>query len=97
MATDGSGFFILNEQLELVQHMFHDENDPESLSSNGIYDIFIYANNRIWLCTYGGGINIIDPNNPSVGILKHVVNKRNSLANNFARTIIADNNKKRPE
>jgi signal transduction histidine kinase/ligand-binding sensor domain-containing protein/DNA-binding response OmpR family regulator len=90
IATDGSGLFVLNEQLELVQHRFHNENDPESLSSNGIYDIYVDSNNRTWLCTYGGGINIIDPNNPSFGILKHIVNEQNSLGNNFARTIIED-------
>ena len=42
-----------------VQHFIHDPADSMSLSNNSIYSIFQDSRKRIWLGTYGGGLNLI--------------------------------------
>ena len=36
----------------------HDPNDPSSLSSNAISHIYVDSQHRLWLTTYGGGLNL---------------------------------------
>ena len=39
----------------------HREDDPFSLSGDSVFDLFQDSHRRIWVCTYGGGINLIQP------------------------------------
>ena len=39
----------------------HDPNNQESLSNENIYDMFQDEDGRLWLATFGGGLNCFDP------------------------------------
>lgn len=43
-----------------VEHFTNDTADDYSLSNNNIFGIFQDSHNRIWVCTYGGGLNLIE-------------------------------------
>lgn len=49
----------INEQAYRVTRYQHDPMERYSLSGNSIYDLFEDSHNRLWVCTYGGGINCI--------------------------------------
>ncbi len=43
-------------------HYKSDKLNPYSITSNDIYSIFQDKNNRIWVGTFYGGVNLIDTN-----------------------------------
>jgi signal transduction histidine kinase/ligand-binding sensor domain-containing protein/DNA-binding response OmpR family regulator len=43
-----------------TEHFRHNEKDRWSISNNWVYNIFEDSKNRIWVGTYGGGINLLD-------------------------------------
>jgi len=43
-----------------TRHFISEESDPYSLSNNNIYSIFEDHAHRIWIGTYGGGINLVE-------------------------------------
>lgn len=42
-----------------IHHYRHNPNDPYSLSDDSIFDLIEDSRQRIWVCTYGGGINLL--------------------------------------
>ena len=44
----------------IVKRYVHDENAPNSLSCNNIYDIVEDRQQRLWIATYNGGLNMYD-------------------------------------
>lgn len=87
IGTDGSGMIILDKEYSFLKHYKHNVDDVYSLSNNGVYDIHIDEQKRIWISTYGGGINIYDPNKKPFQVFQHIPNRKNSLANNVSRSI----------
>ncbi|MBQ1204575.1 MAG: hybrid sensor histidine kinase/response regulator, partial [Alistipes sp.] len=55
-----------------VSRYRHNPNDLYSLSDDSIYDLYEDSQQRIWVCTYGGGLNcIIDPTQSNLRFLHH--------------------------
>ena len=62
LGTKGNGLFKLsyNELLDFdVTHYLHNKNINTTISDNNIYSILIDHENRIWIGTYGGGLNLL--------------------------------------
>lgn len=62
------------DHYRITAHYCHNESDPCSLSCDHIYSIEEDDSGRIWVATYGGGINLYDPATESF------LNTRNRLA-----------------
>lgn len=61
LGTKGNGLFQLTPKGELefdVVHYTHESNKAFSISGNNIYSITEDLQNRIWIGTYGGGLNL---------------------------------------
>ncbi|MFT4720795.1 MAG: PAS domain S-box-containing protein [Candidatus Azotimanducaceae bacterium] len=43
---------------KVVESYRHDPNNPDSISSNAISRIYVDRDDRLWLTTYGGGVNL---------------------------------------
>lgn len=43
-----------------IQRFAHEESNPHSLSSNSVYSILQDSRKRIWIGTYGGGLNLLE-------------------------------------
>ena len=90
IATDGAGIYYLDKNFKIIDNFQHNENNINSLSSNGVYDILIDKENILWVATYGGGVNYLDKNKSVFKKIRHILNNKNSIANNFSRAIEKD-------
>ena len=62
IGTKGKGVFLLEKQLDghfRTVHFTHRTNDPSSLSHNNVYGLLEDRYGRIWVATFGGGLNYI--------------------------------------
>jgi ligand-binding sensor domain-containing protein len=90
IATDGNGLLILNDDYSVKEHIIHVEDNTTSLSTNGVRDIFLDAENRIWVSTYGGGACLFDPYIQPFNRIEHIPNNINSVINNSGNAVIED-------
>lgn len=88
VAIDGEGLFLLDNQFHLLKQFSNNVDQPNSISSNGLYDIYFGRDGVDWYATYAGGVNYSIPSKQQFKILKHEINSANSLSNNITRTIL---------
>lgn len=67
LGTKWDGIYCLKKKSNghfHIQRYVYKENDPYSLSNNSIYSIYQDKQKRIWIGTYGGGLNLLqkEPN-----------------------------------
>jgi DNA-binding response OmpR family regulator/ligand-binding sensor domain-containing protein len=87
-AIDGLGVLETNKKLQTQNIYISDDNDPSSLSSNGIYKLYFSKDNILWVATYGGGVCYYDPNKKPFTQILHIPYKTNSLINNTVNAIL---------
>lgn len=82
VGTKGAGIFILKKTANplkfRIEHYSHSSADVYSLSDNSVYSIFEDHQGRMWIGTYGGGLNLVNKSND--GKLTFI-NHRNQLKN----------------
>ena len=66
VGTKGDGLYLMQPEGEgggyrLAAHYRHDDDDEFSLGNDQIYSIEEDDLGRLWLATYGGGLNLFDP------------------------------------
>lgn len=88
LAIDGEGLFLLDNQFKLLKQFSNNVDKPNSISSNGLYDIYFGRDGVEWYATYAGGVNYSIPSKQQFKILKHEINNANSISNNITRTIL---------
>lgn len=57
-----------------IRNFRHNPDDISSLSSNAIYSVFEDKNKRIWIGTYGGGLNLVHESDKGTLEFKNSVN-----------------------
>lgn len=60
IGTKGHGLFLLGTDGRLT-HCLPDSTDAYSLNSPEIYDFDETPDGRIWIATFGGGVNVVNP------------------------------------
>ncbi|HRI61555.1 MAG TPA: two-component regulator propeller domain-containing protein, partial [Saprospiraceae bacterium] len=55
-----NGLFKINPKTFHFQHFKHNKTDPESLSNDVVYALLQDSRHRIWVGTFGGGLNLLD-------------------------------------
>lgn len=78
--TEGLNFY--NTDREIFEHFSKQNFTDEGLSSKDVVSIYIDNQQLLWLGTYGGGVNILDPNQHQ---FEHLLNNTDVLT-------IGDNN-----
>lgn len=86
--TDGEGVFILGKNYEIKDHYVYKDDDPGSLNTNALSDIYIDDSHRIWITTIGGGINLYDPNLLPFDHIIHQAKNENSIKNDKGNAIL---------
>ncbi|KQC33353.1 hypothetical protein AAU57_08535 [Nonlabens sp. YIK11] len=89
LGLDGSGVYELSNDFSLRQVYNSDEDDPNSISNDGVYKIIKGKDERYWVTTYGGGVLAMRPKSP-FSIYKHELNNDNSLKSNYVRSVVED-------
>lgn len=97
VGTKGEGLYKLiptsDSNVFKIEQYKNSDQDLYSLSNNSIYSIFEDSKNHIWIGTYGGGLNMLDPNKDG-----RFFNSKNILKNypiqygSQIRIISSDNN-----
>ena len=89
IAIDGFGLVFCDLNLELLYTIKVNDTDL-SLSNSGVQSLFADNKNRLWISTFGGGINCIDPHISPFHTIQHFSNNKNSLSNDMVRAIYED-------
>jgi ligand-binding sensor domain-containing protein/two-component sensor histidine kinase len=87
IGTWGNGIIKFDRKKENGKHIYYDENNPTSLSSNRILEIISDTNGEIWIATFGGGLN---------KLVKENINgndQSKTLSSNFLRYRSRESNK----
>ncbi len=92
VATDGGGLIYLDRDYSFLKSLVNDVNNPNSISSNGVYDMILGEENIFWIATYGGGLNILDISKSYFQNINHVPNDENSIIHSFTRSILQAKN-----
>ncbi|WP_234408622.1 hybrid sensor histidine kinase/response regulator transcription factor [Marinilabilia salmonicolor] len=91
LGYDGHGLWELNRKGTRVLNIHREDIDnPESLNGNGVYDIYKDNKNRIWVCTFSGGVSFFEQTPQSIQHIKHQINRTNSLVNDFVNDVYED-------
>ncbi|AFH50022.1 Signal transduction histidine kinase [Ignavibacterium album JCM 16511] len=89
IATWGGGLVnLINPYSEKYQIKFwrSNKNNPEALSFNDVWSVLVDKNGRVWLGTYGGGLNYFDESKNRFLSL-NVSNSKNHLKSNSILSI----------
>ncbi|MBP8791796.1 MAG: response regulator [Lutibacter sp.] len=83
------GLYILNSEKSKISYFKHNENEPNSLSQNSVYQIIEDSKGDIWIGTYAGGVNYYDR---SFDLFKHFTTGTNTskLSYKVVSVIIED-------
>lgn len=73
-------FFLYNKQPE----------QPTSLSSDMVYSILQDKHNRIWIGTYGGGLNLVEERWPDRMVCRHINRSNSNLSSDDIRQVFED-------
>ncbi|HOO84214.1 MAG TPA: response regulator [Prolixibacteraceae bacterium] len=88
---DGQGLWEIDKKTTKIKQVFlENPDDNNSIIGNGIYDIFCEPNNRVWVCTYSGGLSYFEKNTTNINVITHQSNNSQSLLNNNVNHIIED-------
>ena len=92
IGIDGQGIREINKKGDRIINTYKENpEDKNSIRGNGIYDILNDTENqRVWVCTYSGGLSYFEQNPSSIIHLVHEINNSNSLANDNVNQIIED-------
>ncbi|MDX8339877.1 two-component regulator propeller domain-containing protein [Draconibacterium sp. IB214405] len=60
ISSNNGGLAYFNTIEKTTKSFLNDKNDSNSLSNNSVFDISLEENSKIWIATYGGGINVLD-------------------------------------
>jgi len=80
---------LMNGKAKFLRSL-HDENRPYSISVNDIIVITEDNSGIMWIGTYGGGLNKVNPNENNFKIYSHIPGNKNSLSDNKVFSIYQD-------
>jgi signal transduction histidine kinase/ligand-binding sensor domain-containing protein/CheY-like chemotaxis protein/AraC-like DNA-binding protein len=86
----------INEHYELLNFRLycHQPGFPKSLSSNYVYSITEDSYGRIWIGTYGGGLNLIVDRTADSIICRHFNRDNSNITSNEIRQVFEDSKKR---
>jgi signal transduction histidine kinase/ligand-binding sensor domain-containing protein len=89
IGTEG-GLDIMNMVTGEFKHFTHDPNNPSSIGSDAVWEIFKDSRDRIWVGTWAGGLNLFHPESGTFTHYYTDPNKRNSISSNNIFGICGD-------
>ncbi len=100
IGTKGGGIFVTQTPITksgtnydnlVFNHYTNDANDDTSISSDIIYSIFQDSNNRIWIGSYDGGINLVTSRENNTLNIKRYNTSNSGISSDKVRNIFEDN------
>ncbi|MFN3693547.1 MAG: two-component regulator propeller domain-containing protein [Ignavibacterium sp.] len=78
-----------NQQLKFRKFV-HKDDDNNSISDNRVYKIYKDKKGLIWICTYGGGINLFNPDSEAFKKYTNTAAEKENISANNMMTILRD-------
>ena len=82
IGINGGGLARLNIKSKKIQYYLNDQNDPNSLNSNGVWSLYKDSEGLLYVGTCNGGLNIYNPNKGRFKTFTHNPKNPNSLCGN---------------
>jgi len=80
-----------NKQTGLTRHFINDPNDPRSIGSSSVFVITKDSRGNLWIGTWGGGLNLFNPENENFIQYMNDDGQPGSLTSNNVFSILEDN------
>lgn len=88
---DGQGIWVIdNVRNKLITTHKNDCDNPNSLQSNGVYDLLCIPNKQVWVCTYDNGAVYYNTESQPITQITHQTKNTNSLSNDNVNAIYED-------
>ncbi|PCH66868.1 MAG: hybrid sensor histidine kinase/response regulator [Bacteroidales bacterium] len=88
VGTKGNGIYIYDKKTHKQCHHFvHEEDIPNSLCHNSIFDIIQDSEKRIWIASFGGGIDLVTEFGDSFHF-SHYLNDKGNIS--YVRCLLQD-------
>ena len=88
---DGHGICAIDIESGQIKNIYqNDRNNPQSLASNGVYDILCDPGKRVWVCTYDDGVLFSNIESKNVTQHQHLINNDNSIKDNHVNDVCED-------
>ncbi|MBP5667821.1 MAG: response regulator [Salinivirgaceae bacterium] len=89
--VDGHGISAIDIDSGRIRKNYQsDRNNPQSLASNGVYDILCEPGKRIWVCTYDDGVLFSNIESKNITQFQHLTNNENSIKDNHVNDVCED-------
>jgi len=99
LCTKGAGIYKSNQSLHnrsidytrlTYSNFRHDPGVLNSLGNDNAYDLLVDAMDRIWVGTYGGGLNMIEKDATGKYVFHHFTTENSSLTSDKIRDLFLD-------
>lgn len=92
IGTEGGGINFLNRKTGLFNYYKHNDNDPNSLSTDNVKSIIQTKSGNFWIGTHDGGLNFLNPNQTPFKFKKYTskAGDNRSLSNNRIISLFED-------
>lgn len=91
VGIDGHGICAIDIETGRIKSTYQsDRNNPQSLASNGVYDILCEPGKRVWVCTYDDGVLFSNIESKNVTQHQHLINNDNSIKDNHVNDVCED-------
>ena len=88
---DGRGIWELSRDGERALAKYQENSDKAfAIDGNGIQDMLLDGSDRIWVCSYTGGVSVAETDRQSAVRLTHRADNANSLVNDYVYDIEED-------
>ena len=92
IGTEGGGIDFYNKKTGLFTHYIHNENNPNSLSTDNVKSMIRTQNGDFWIGTHDGGLNFLNPKNRPFKFKKYknIPGDTTSISNNRIISLLED-------
>lgn len=90
VATDHGGINIIDTQENEVRYVLNQPENPQSLSHNAVYSLFLDNDGIVWVGTFKRGIDLYHPRLNRFGLIKREIDPENPIPRNDVNAIEED-------
>lgn len=92
IGTEGGGINFLNRKTGMFNYYKHNDNDPNSLSTDNVKSMIQTKSGNFWIGTHDGGLNFLNPNQRPFKFKKYtsIAGDNRSLSNNRIISLFED-------
>lgn len=101
VCTKGAGMFISDQSVKSNSFRYNNitfstilssSENENSLNNDNVYDIEFDELNRVWVATYGGGLNLIETGENGEKKFRNFTSENSNLTSNKLRDLVIDRN-----